>query len=304
VVRLRALGLVAAVALAAPAAGCGDEVPRGGVPRTPEALLARAIQPTDLLPADLDLVVRVDLARLRAGLGPASIDALAGRLPGDRLLRGALARADAVTVGLRADELEAGDRVVVVEGSLDGAAPEPDPAHFAPGPRWIEDVRLWDRKGEGAAPREQVARVVRVGDRALVFVTAMEVDPTSRVLRAGPDERRGQPFAEGIVSVDWRPRPLRTSLAKRFPSIASVLRGLARVRATASMGERAVEVRAQLDATDEAAAERVARFFELLRDNSGDDGVLAALTVERAGATVHVGSDVPAEVVLRAVASE
>lgn len=286
-------------------AGCGDEVPRGGVPRTPDVALARKVEPTDLLPADLDLVVRVDLARLRAGLGPSSIAALAGRLPGDRVLREALARADAVTVGLRADDLEAGDRVIVVEGALgDAAATEPDPVLFAPGPRWVEGVRVWDRKDAEAAPRERVARVVRIGDRALVFVTALEVDPTSRVLRAGPDERRGQPFAEGLVSLDWRPRPLRTTLATRFPSIAGVLRGLERVRATATMGEASVDVRAQIDAVDDAAAEKVERFLGLLRDNAGEDSLLAALTIERAASTVHVGVDVPAEVVLRAVASE
>lgn len=295
-------GAAPAVALAIALAGCGEEVPRGGVSRTPQPLVDRRLEPTDLLPADLDLVVRVDLARLRSGLGPTAMHALAGRLPGDRLLRDAMVRADAITVGLRADDLEAGDRVVVVEGALSPGALEPDPAIFAPGPTWVEKVRVWDRAGGGPAPREQVARVMRLEDRALVFVTALEVDATSRVLRAGPDERRGQPFAEGIVSLDWRPRPLRTSLAKRFPSIAGVLRGLSRVRATASMGESSVEVRAEIEAADEAGAIKVARFLELLRDNAGDAEVLRAVTIERAGATVHVASDVPAEVVLRAVA--
>lgn len=290
------------VALAVALAGCGEEVPRGGVSRTAQPLVDRRLEPTDLLPADLDLVVRVDLGRLRSGLGPTSMHALASRLPGDRLLREALVRADAVTVGLRADDLEAGDRVVVVEGALAQHALEPDPAVFAPGPTWVEKVRVWDRGGDGAVPREQVARVMRLEDRALVFVTALEVDATSRVLRAGPDERRGQPFAEGIVSLDWRPRPLRTSLARRFPSIAGVLRGLSRVRATATMGESSVEVRAELEAQDDAAATKVSRFLEILRDNAGDDPTLRAVSIERAGTTVHVASDVPAEVVLRAVA--
>jgi hypothetical protein len=289
--------------------GCGDEVPRGGVVRGPGAVqanLSRQVEPGDLLPADLDLVVRVDLARLRSGLGATALLALAARMPGDALLRDALLAADAVTVGLRADDLEAGDRVVVVEGRLAEDAAVPDPERFTLRPPVVEQVRVWDRVADGASPRERVARVMRVGDEALVFVTALEVDPTTRVLRAGPDELRGQPFAEGLVSLDWRPRPLRASLAKRFPSIANVLRGLSRVRATASMGEAAVEVRAELEAADEAAATRVARFLELLRDNAGDQegAILAPMKIERTGATVHVACDIPAEVVLRAVADD
>lgn len=300
---------MAAVALAigTTAVGCGDEVPRGGAPRGPATFdLSRKVAPTDLLPADLDLVVRVDLARLRSGLGPASLAALAARMPGDALLRDALLGADAVTVGLRADDLEAGDRVVVVEGRLaeDGAVP--DPERFTLRPPVVEQVRVWDRIGDGASPRERVARVMRVGDQALVFVTAMEVDPTTRVLRAGPDELRGQPFAEGLVSLDWRPRPLRPSLAKRFPSIAGVLRGLSRVRATASMGEAAIEIRAEVEAADEAAATKVARFLELLRDNAGDAeaALLAPMKIERTGAIVHLSCDIPAALVLRAIADD
>lgn len=300
---------VLALAIASLIGGCGDEVPRGGVARGPATLqpdLSRRVEPGDLLPADLDLVVRVDLARLRSGLGAAALSALAARMPGEALLRDALLAADAVTVGLRADDLEAGDRVVVVEGRLAEDAALPDPARFTLRPPVVEQVRVWDRVAEDASPRERVMRVMRVGDEALVFVTAMEVDPTTRVLRAGPDELRGQPFAEGLVSLDWRPRPLRASLARRFPSIAGVLRGLSRVRATASMGEAAIEIRAQVEAADDLAATRVARFLELLRDNAGDAeaALLAPMKIERTGATVHVSCDIPAAVVLRAVAED
>lgn len=302
--RLRAELLAALVALLS--TGCGDEVPRGGIPRVAAGAIAvdRRVEPTHLLPADLDLVVRVDLARLRAGLGPTSLEAVAARLPGDALLRQVLARADAVTIGLRADDLEAGDRVVVVEGTLADGVPSPDATRFAPASVVLPAVRVWDATAGGALGREQVARIMRVDDRALVFVTALEVDPTTRVLRDGPDQLRGQPFAEGLVSLDWRPRPLRTSLAQRYPSIASVLRGIVRVRATAAMGEAAVELRAEIEASDEAAAIKAGKFLELLRDNAGDGAgaVLGTASIERAGATLHLTVDVPAEVVLRAVA--
>ena len=56
------------------ACGCGAEVPPGGggaMPKVPEGpRIARQVDAADLLPKDLDLVVRVDLARMRAGLGP------------------------------------------------------------------------------------------------------------------------------------------------------------------------------------------------------------------------------------------
>lgn len=306
---MRAAGAVASLArlvllvAALPAVACGKEVPQGGVLAVPTFQTSRKVDPGELLPSDLDLVVRVDLGRLRGGLGPTALDALAARLPGESMLRSVLAKADAVTVGLRADDLEAGDRVVVIEGS--GIDLLPDAAMFEPAPPIVEQVKVWDRSTPNG-DRGEIARVMLIEQRAVVFVTALEVDATTRVLREGADDKRGQPFAEGLVSADWRPAPLRPTLAKKYPSIAGVLKGVARVRATASVDGEALVLRGEITGTSEAAATRAAKFVSLLRDNAGegDASPLRGLAVEPAGGSVHLVWTIPAEVVLAAVAPE
>jgi hypothetical protein len=190
--------------------------------------------------------------------------------------------------------------VVVVEGALTTTDADPDPARFAPGPMIVEQVRVWDAI-EPDTSREAIARVMRVEGKGLVFVSALEVDPVTRVLRGGPDAKRGEPFAEGLVSVDWRPRPLRASLATRFPSIAGVLKGLTRLRAKAAITDEALEIRGEIETLSDAAATKVQRFLEVLRDNAGeaDDIQLGKMTIERTGSTVHVVWPVPAAAVLR-----
>src|SRR5438552_1393840 len=106
--------------------GCGRVVPAGGEPRQPvseEALpekpRPRTWEGTDLIPADLDLVVRVDLGKLRASLGPEAAKELAreglDRSQADAAVRAALASADIAWLGVRVAELEEGDRVLVTE---------------------------------------------------------------------------------------------------------------------------------------------------------------------------------------------
>ena len=70
---------VAAIASAGllAAAGCRTVPPPKSTVRAPQ--LSKRLTASDLLPADLDVVLRVDMARLRAGLGPAFAEALAAR---------------------------------------------------------------------------------------------------------------------------------------------------------------------------------------------------------------------------------
>ncbi|MBM4374654.1 MAG: hypothetical protein FJ095_06190 [Deltaproteobacteria bacterium] len=64
-------------------AACGRVVPAGGEPRSSGALTPFAtassralLEPRDLIPADLDLVVRLDLRMIRESLGALAADAL------------------------------------------------------------------------------------------------------------------------------------------------------------------------------------------------------------------------------------
>ncbi len=63
-------------------------------------------------------MVRVDVGRMRAGIGPAAADALSKRAlqeSAEPELREALASAEVVWIAARIAELEEGDRIVVVE---------------------------------------------------------------------------------------------------------------------------------------------------------------------------------------------
>ncbi|KYF86582.1 hypothetical protein BE20_28675 [Sorangium cellulosum] len=307
--RAAAAAAATLIALALPA--CGGEAPRpeaqrARIPDGPR--IVRRIEPADLLPADLDLVVRVDVARMRAGLGQAAADELARRAldeAPDEALESALRRADVVWLGLRLADLEAGDRVVVLEGRMAGLAPDPD--RWAPSPvaRDVHGVQggvaVFDRRGDGVAARADTARIVALGDRAVALVSAAEVSSVARVLRDGPDERRGDPAAEGLVSLDLRARRFPASLARRFPSASALVAGVERVRAVASLADDGVRLDAEIVGVDPAGAGRARRFLEVLRDNVEDvryAELMKALSIEQVERTVRLRWLIPAPLVL------
>ena len=59
-----------------------------------------------------------------------------------------------------------------------------------------------DRAAE--APRSGTARIMNLGNRATAFVSAVELDSVRRVILDGPDPKRGNPTADGLVSFDLR----------------------------------------------------------------------------------------------------
>ncbi|MCC6558150.1 MAG: hypothetical protein IT372_34820 [Polyangiaceae bacterium] len=301
------VAVAVAVAAAITAAGCGPEVPAPGTPAAARAArVARRVEPADLFPADLDLVVRVDVARMRAGLGPAAADELAERAlsgEGDAALREAARRADVAWRALRLADLDEGDRVVAFEGRMRGVAR--DPGAWQPLPVDVGGVSVFERRGR--APRAGAQRMIALGDRAIAFVSPAEASSVARVLRDGPDARRGDPAAEGLVSLDLRARRLPPRLERRFPSIAAIIGGLERVRAVAALAEDGIHIEADVIGRDEAGAGRARRFLEVLRDNAGEERTaqaLKALSIEQTARTVHVRWTLPSRVVLSLLAGE
>ncbi|WP_441291447.1 hypothetical protein ACSRUE_14175 [Sorangium sp. KYC3313] len=302
-----AAAAAALMALGLPA--CGDAAPRlagGGHPARAASpagpRVVRRIEPADLLPADLDLVVRVDVARMRDGLGQAASDELARRaldeVP-DEALESALQRADVVWLGLRLADLEEGDRVVVLEGRMAGLTP--DPGRWEPAPAAQDGVAVFDRRGGVAGSRADTARIVALGDRAVALVSAVEVSSVARLLRDGPDARRGDPAAEGLVSADLRARRLPPYLARRFPSIGALVAGVARVRAVASLHDEGVRLDVELVGVDAAGAARARRFLEVLRDNVEEGrhaDLMKELSIEQVESTVRLRWLFPAPLVL------
>lgn len=299
-----------AIALALLAAGCPEVPPPAERPtrtqRPPRA--DRRIDPAELLPGDLDLVVRVDVARMRSGLGPKAADDLAARglaEEQDALLREAVKRADVVWIGLRLADLDEGDRVLAVEGRMRDLRPDPAGWERAPKRSEPEGAAVYDRRG--AAPRAGVGRVVALGDRALVFASPVEVSSVARVLRDGPDDHRGDPAALGLVSLDLRASRLPPRLERRFPSIASIIAGLERIRATASLTEEGALLDAEIVARTPEGAGRARRFLEVLRDNARDlryAEIMNALAIEQVERTVRIRWTLPPRVVLALISGE
>jgi hypothetical protein len=296
-------------ALAAGLVGCGAEVPSGGVvaPRQPRGpRVVRRIEPAEVIPGDLDLVVRVDMGRMRSGIGQAATTELLARAaaePGEDWLRDAIGRADVVWVALRVADIISGDRVIVAEGKL-GAA-KPDLAEWVPAPSAVGDVTIYDRKAPPS--RAGTARVVAIGDRALAFVTPVEVASVGRVLVEGPDEKRGEPPAEGVISADLRARRLPKPLELRFPSIASIVAGISRIRGTAVLVDDGAKVEVEIVAKSGGSAERTLKFLAALRDNVEDPryaDAIRAVKLELVGTIVRLRWVVPTRMLLGLVATD
>ncbi|MEZ4293538.1 MAG: hypothetical protein R3B70_01075 [Polyangiaceae bacterium] len=295
------LGLFSLVATA-----CGSTTPAGGRPADRPPQLSRELDATDLLPSDLDVVFRVDVARLKAGLGPAAAQALAARAGqegGDGFIAEAMAGADSVWIGLRLADLDAGDRVLVAEGRLRDIHLTPSEWGETTPAATIEGVRILDRKG--IVPRASTGRIVTARGRLYAFISPAEIDATNRLLREGPDEARGDPAAVGLVSMDVRGHRLPPSLEKKYPSIAAVIAGVARVRGSATLADEGLRVDLDVVARSEPDAQRVDRFLSTVRDAAADSQKYAPLmktaAVERAGVHVHVKLTVPAGMVIDAL---
>lgn len=261
------------------------------------------IEPSELFPADLDLVVRLDVGRMRAGLGPLAADELSKRAlqgTGENELAEALACADVVWIATRAAEVEVGDRIVVIEGKR--CMPELGRGRWEKVRSANGRVAIFDRHGE--APRSGTARIVNLGDRATVFVSPVELDSVKRVLDAGPDEKRGSPTAEGLVSLDLRAKALPPALARRYPAIAAVLGGIERIKGSAVLADDGLRVNAQVLGKAAAGAEKAARFLEAIRDSLTEGRFADAAKsakIEVVERTVQVKLTVPARLLLGAV---
>jgi len=276
--------------------------PAPAAPAPPERLTG-----SDLLPGDLDLVLRIDLAKVRRGLGSESSEELAERAlreaDPEAIVREALARADAAWLGLRVANLLDGDRVVVVE--LPKGTVRPDPIAWSAHEDRGEGDRVQLFDALVPPPRGGTARIVTLADGTVLFVSPVEVDAVDRVLLSGPDAERGQPEARGLLSLDWRVKRPGVRLQNRFPSLAALMRGIVRVRATVTMRGNELLLEGRMRCHDEPAASRVLRFVQTFAETAKQieryGPLLKSLELSRAGSTVRVRWALPPEVVLGAL---
>ncbi len=292
-----AVAALALLAFAGSACSGGKERVREA-PAGPRVI--RDLDPTELLPGDLDLVVRIDLARMRSALGPASGGEIARRAlasgapldAGEPEIREALRCADVVWYGTRVADLEAGDHVIIVEGR--DCLPELGRGRWHTVRSANGSLRIFDREGE--AKRPGTARIINLANRAIAFVSPVELDSVKRVLDKGPDDRRGVPKGEGIVSFDLRAGRLSPGVEKRFPAVGRLVEGLDRMKGQIVLDDAGLRVDAQIAGKTKAGAERAQKFVEALKESlkgSRYEAMLGELKAELVESTVRLKVVVP-----------
>jgi hypothetical protein len=212
-------------------------------------------EPTDALPADLDLVVRVDLGKMRRGMPLTRLTELSHRVGAADLIGRALERADTVWIGLRPETaLGEADNVLVLRGRFVGFDPRPAAPPFS-GPRDLGGGwRMYER--DVPASRAASARVYARLEDLLVFVSTAEIDSTERAI----DKRqRGTPMIppeRGAVSLAARAAPVRSWLAEHVPTAAAALRRATRIAAHADLSAAGLEAELEIkfESADQAKA--------------------------------------------------
>lgn len=268
------------------------EVPKGGVPQVStqaRPAISRRLLPNEILPADLDVVVRVDVERIEQTLGPRFEEELLARYGKDDLTRRLLSSARTLTVGLRAADLERGDHVIVVEG--DPLKLGLEEQGFVPSPSTNDKVQVFVRSL--TAPRDGTDAVLLMGERTVALVSPIETDAVLRIVREGPDEQRGQPVAEGLVSADLRPKRLPAALERRYPSFSLLVAQVQRIRLVLKVSDDGLRFEGEIVTRGDAGADKIRRFLDVFREGASGEGttaILKKMKLEKLGAVVRVTS--------------
>ena len=193
---------------------------------SPSVAEAETFVPADLLPNDLDFLVRFDSRRVRnhATFAPLLLAAVAS-LPGFfSAVPAVIDRSKVIWVGGRwMPDGFRGDGIVALEGdpAIDptGMPVALDPS-FRPVPRPFGSNAVFERR---SVPRDRAVLHVVLGTKGAVLATAAEADAVLRVLASHPDSDRLDPRAHGLVSFALRDP---ASAVVRWPAGLSYLSAL------------------------------------------------------------------------------
>jgi hypothetical protein len=285
--------VVAVVALCS----CGGKSARPGDAR--HAVRAEAV--ADLLPPDLDVVVRIGWPRLRAS--PLYAFALSA-LP-DRAIASPLAapleRARAVLVGVRVmpDGLR-GDGVLVVETD----ATDLDIDRMLGGARErtvSQGLSVYEAKGQTA--RFDPSLVVVLANRGLLVATAAEADALLRTAQRGPASGRLEPPLQGLVSFALR-SPAGANWAAGGEQVRALADGMRTAHGTLDLVDQGVRLQAEVKyETPEQAAACTARAKGIL-DAIASGGTRLAAAASRLKETARISAQAETVVVTATIPFE
>ena len=280
----------------------------GAEPRPPALGPAPSLaQPSDAIPGDLDLVLRLDLGRMRQVLGADAVRNLrrrsgvgAASADDEALIGDSLERAETAWLALRlAERRELVDSVLIVRGNFR----EMDIVKYQADPAWGGEQDLgggWRMYERTPKQRAAAARVYARLDEILVFVTAAEIDGVERVLERGVRDAHPTPPERGIVSVAARPRAFSAGLRQRAPAAARFLAKSENLEASADvLGDR-LKIELSMTMDSEESARRAADAagllaLELIEQRSIPESIAKSLSIEAVGTSVVLHVDTPLE---------
>jgi len=256
----------------------------GAKPLPPPPAAPSVTSAVELIPADLDVVVRLDLGRVKAALGAAALVALAGEVlargkpdqGADDLELSSLLEADQVYLGYRPSPLWAPlDRVLALQGRFTQLMGPPD--GFSGATDLGGDVRYWDAKTPPA--RGGVARIYAMSQRLRAFVSEAEIDAVERALAGLSAERRLLPPEEGTLSLAARPALL--GVLAGHGTLRELLDGAKALHAVADLESDGVRLKAELLLQNAEQAEQLASAAKLVLTRAlGDSAVRAELRAD------------------------
>ncbi len=256
----------------------------------------------DAIPADLDVVLRIDLERMQRALGGTALAELEARARAgagsgadeQKLMSDLLQSARTAWVAVRPGQsVGLTDNVVVLEGRF----ADFEPTRYAAAPPWHSSIDLgggW-RVYERQQPeqRSAPARIYARGNDWVVLVSAAEVDSVERTIEQRQGGEPLQAPSQGAISIVARARPLAARTRERSPSAARLLARASRLQAHADLA--ASGLRAELEVVFDAPEDAgdAAQATRLVAAAVAQEGGLAAalasrLRVEAVGPVVVV----------------
>jgi hypothetical protein len=256
------------------AVACGPKA----TPALPPAPAATSA--IDFITPDLDVVVRLDLARVKAALGVTALTALSrevlahdsgGQEP-DELVVASLLAAEQVYLGYRPSPLWAPlDRVLALQGHFEPLLQPP--SGFSGATDLGRDLRHWDRR---SAPKSRggVARVYAQGDRVRAFVSEAELDSVERTLALDGlgSARRLEPPEEGTISLAARPALL--GRLAGHGTLRELLEDAKALQAVADLESDGVRLKLELLLSGADQAQQLASAGKLVLSRAMGDAVL------------------------------
>lgn len=239
----------------------------------------------DALPADLDLVIRIDLGRVRRSLGPELVAELRRAQlssANDALVTQALEHADVLLVAVRPRDATELDHVIVLEGLFESF----DPTTVKADPPWEKPVdlggavRRWDRVSPPS--RGAPARVYLALPRFLVFASTAEIDSTERALEQGERGAALAPPTRGVISFAARVPPLAEAISERTPMLASWIRSATKLEGSAELEAEGLAIELALEVDSPETAEHLKDALRALLDLVGVSRPLVAKVIEGA----------------------